>query len=73
MTIKPRKSLPKRPVIDLSGPQGNAFALLGLAKQYAKQLDLPIDDIRKEMMSGNYEHLVEVFDKYFGEFVDIYR
>jgi hypothetical protein len=25
------------------------------------------------MMRGNYEHLVGVFDKHFGEFVTLYR
>lgn len=59
--------------IDLTGPDGNAFALLGYAKSLAKQLDLDFKPIKDEMVSGDYENLVSVFDKYFGEFVTLYR
>ena len=59
--------------IDLTGPQGNAFFLLGTAKNLAKQLGLDGNEITKEMMSGDYEHLLEVFDKNFGMFVTLYR
>ena len=30
-------------------------------------------DIVEEMKSGNYEHLVSTFDKYFGEYVILER
>lgn len=60
-------------VIDLTGPDGNAFALLAYAKQYSRQLDLDHKKIQSEMMSGDYEHLLEVFDKYFGEYVVLER
>lgn len=56
-------------VVDLNGPQGNAFAMLGLAKQLSKQLGYDFQDIQKEMTSGDYEKLIEVFDEYFGEYV----
>jgi hypothetical protein len=59
--------------IDLTGPDGNAFVLIGKASNLAKQLGLDKDAIKKEMMSGDYEHLVSVFDKHFGEFVTLYR
>lgn len=55
-------------VIDLSGPQGNAFALIGQATKTAKQLGLDALSIREEMMSGNYEHLLSVFEKHFGDY-----
>ena len=60
-------------VIDLTGPQGNAFVLLGKAKGYARQLGLDGSKIQAEMMQGDYEHLLEVFDKYFGSFVILER
>lgn len=60
-------------VIDLTGPDGNAFALMGYAKNFAKQLDLDFNQIRKEMTSGDYENLLEVFDNYFGTFVILER
>jgi hypothetical protein len=56
-------------VIDLTGPDGNAFVLMGYAKNFARQLDLDADVIIKEMKSGDYEHLIKVFDNYFGSFV----
>jgi hypothetical protein len=59
--------------IDLTGPQGNAFFLLGTAKNLAKKLGLNGNEITKEMMSGDYEHLLEVFDENFGIFVTLYR
>ena len=59
--------------IDLTGPEGNAFALLGYAKQWAKEIGLDGKAITAEMMSGNYEHLLKVFDREFGDFVTLYR
>ena len=45
--------------------QGNAFVLLGYAKQYAKQLGLEAKTIREEMTAGDYENLIKVFDNCF--------
>ena len=59
--------------IDLTGPDGNAFMLIGRAASLAKQLGLDKEAIQKEMMSGDYEHLVNTFDKHFGHFVTLYR
>lgn len=59
--------------IDLTGPQGNVFYLLGAAKRLAKQLDLDGDKIVAEMMSDDYENAVQVFDREFGDFVILYR
>jgi hypothetical protein len=59
--------------IDLTGPNGNAFFLLGTAGRLAKQLGLDSKNIQAEMMAGNYEHLVNTFDNHFGEFVTLYR
>ena len=59
--------------IDLTGPNGNAFYLLGTAGSLAKELGLNSKEIQTEMMKGDYEHLVETFDKHFGHFVTLYR
>jgi len=59
--------------IDLTGPQGNAFFLLGTASNLANQLGLDSKQIKLEMMSGDYENLVETFDNYFGTIVTLYR
>lgn len=60
-------------VIDLTGPDGNAFVLMTYAKNFARQLDLDHKQIIDEMRNGDYEHLLEVFDKYFGEYVILER
>ena len=60
-------------VIDLTGPEGNAFVLLGYAKQYAKQLKFDEKKITSEKMEGDYEELLETFDKYFGDYVILER
>ncbi len=73
MTIKKKKNRDKAIEIDLTGPQGNAFCLLGIACDLAKQLQLDKSAIVDDMKSGDYEHLVEVFDKHFGEYVTLYR
>ena len=59
--------------IDLTGPQGNAYFLLGTAKKLANQLDMDGQQNVNEMMSGDYENLVKVFDNNFGSVVTLYR
>ena len=59
--------------IDLTGESGNAFRLIALANRLATQLELNPQEIQSEMMSGDYENLIQVFDKHFGEFVTMYR
>ena len=59
--------------IDLTGPQGNAFYLLGTANNLAKQLGLNPIEIMEEMKSGDYENLVQTFDNYFGSIVTLYK
>ena len=68
-----RDRIASTPVIDLTGPQGNAFFLLGQAEQYARDLGLDGDSITTEMRSGDYENLVQVFDRYFGDHVILER
>ena len=60
-------------IIDLTGPDGNAFVLLAYAKNFSKQLNMQYGPIADDMTSGDYEHLLEVFDKHFGEFVILER
>lgn len=59
--------------VDLSGPEGNAWVLQGMAISYAKQLGLDGKAICEEMRRGDYENLLQVFDKYFGDFVTLVR
>ncbi len=51
--------------IDLSGPNGNAFALMGMARSWARQLDRDPAPILAEMMAGDYNNLLDVVDREF--------
>ena len=59
--------------MDLTGPQGNAYVLIGTAMNLARQFGYDDEVIKEQMTSGNYEELVQTFDKYFGEHVILYR
>lgn len=101
--IKKKSEMPNRPIeIDLTGPDGNVFVLMGYARQYAKQLYNRIEPemefeqsiaeayrelyneefetardmgewITNQMMESDYDHAVEVFDRYFGSVIVLYR
>jgi hypothetical protein len=71
--IKEKNKKPGPIEIDLTGPDGNVFVLLGYAKTFSKQLGIDAKEIHMKMMSGDYENAVSVFDYYFGDFVILYR
>ena len=67
-----RESKNSVPVINLDGPDGNAFALMAYAKLYARDVVYASDEIEymvAKMRSGDYKNLVKVFDEYFDGFV----
>ena len=75
MTIRTKTPTRQR-VIDLDGPQGNAFALMGIARDTARQLGWDKekqDNLMAEMMSGDYENLLTVFDLNFGSIYTLER
>tara|TARA_Y100001949_G_C15820798_1_gene257638 strand:- start:375 stop:587 length:213 start_codon:yes stop_codon:yes gene_type:complete len=68
------KKKPSRGIeIDLTGPDGNAFVLMGYAIRLARELDMDAEPILNEMKSGDYENLISVFDREFGSVVTLYR
>ena len=72
--IKSKSSIKHRGLeIDLTGPDGNAHVLLGYASNLAKQLKKDYKTIREDMTSGDYDHLIEVFDREFGNYVTLYK
>jgi len=74
MAIKSKSKMPPKGIeIDLTGPDGNAFVLMGIANRLARQVGIDPERILKEMQSGDYENLLEVFDREFGSFVTLYR
>ena len=73
MTIKyvaPKKGI----TIQCSGPDGNAYTLLGLVNDLGKKMgwsNEEIEKVRAEMKSSDYEHLKHTFDKHFGFYVTL--
>ena len=61
---------PKYPNIEvqLSGQDGNAFAILGRVRTQMLRHHLPAEDIQKftdEAMQGDYDHLLQVCMEWF--------
>jgi hypothetical protein len=61
--------------IDLTGPEGNVFVLMGKVKPLLRiqGREGERERILGEMTSSDYENAVNVFDKEFGEIVILYR
>lgn len=60
--------------INIAGPEGNAYYLLGAAEKYGKQMGFSAEkrrDIQEEMKSGDYDNLLKVFIKHFGMVVKL--
>lgn len=63
-------------IIDLTGPDGNAFVLIGIATKFCRELGwdkAKAQDLINEMIDGDYEHLLGAFDREFGDFVILER
>ena len=75
--IKPKSEMPMRGIeIDLTGPEGNAYVLLGYADRWARQLGYSDHDrlcLLDNMKLSTYDMLVEIFDREFGSFVTLWR
>ena len=70
------KKTPKKEIIDLTGPEGNAFYLLGRASSLMKALEYSFEEkknVLDEMKSSDYENLIEIFDNHFGSIIDLER
>ena len=62
--------------IDISGPQGNAYALMGCVQQWGKDLGWSRAEVKvviDEMMSGNYDNLCQTVEKHFGDYVELVK
>lgn len=69
MTI--RKPENRKRFVNLDGPDGNAFVLMGMARRFCFELDLNADVVLERMQSGDYTNLVFEFEQLFGSFIDI--
>lgn len=72
--IKSKQDLEDRGIeIDLGGPDGNAFVLMGMASRWLEEMGKDPEPIIEEMKSGDYDNLVEVMEREFGDVVTFYR
>ena len=75
--IKSKSEQPLRGIeIDLTGPEGNAFVLLGYANRFARELGYSDHErlcLLDNMRLTTYDMLVEIFDREFGSFVTLWR
>jgi hypothetical protein len=58
-----------KPELKLTGEDGNAFNILGLARRAAKKAGWSqekLDTFMKEAMAGDYDHLLQVTMEYFN-------
>jgi len=58
------KQMPK-PILKLLGQDGNAFAILGMARRVALKNGLDWNAIKTEAKSGDYNHLLQTMMKHF--------
>uniref|UniRef100_A0A6M3IUP9 Uncharacterized protein n=1 Tax=viral metagenome TaxID=1070528 RepID=A0A6M3IUP9_9ZZZZ len=68
-----KKSSDEKIHIDLTGPDGSAYFLLGVAKRLSIQLGKDWDNINRRMKSGNYNNLVIVLEEEFGDHIILYK
>lgn len=66
-TCSPEQKL----IIDIDGPEGNVFFLIGVAKKLADRLGLEGAKIVTDMQTSDYAHALRVFNKKFGEYVEL--
>jgi len=66
--------------IDLTAPEGNAFSLIRFAKDTAIKMNkametehINVDELITDMMSSDYEHIIELLEEHFGDFIILYR
>jgi len=68
------KKTPKKVILDLDSPDGNAFVIAATARNLCKQLEyseVETEKLLTNMLSKDYEHVVATFEMEFGSIVQI--
>jgi hypothetical protein len=73
MIIDASKRIGMRVEIDLTGPEGNVFVLMGYVTRWARQLGLNAQKLIDDMRSSDYEHAIQVIEENFGDYVIMYK
>lgn len=72
MIRKKEENPETRIVVDLTGPEGNAFWLIALAEKLGRRLEVDPKrrgEIQAEMMGGDYDNLIEVLEREYGDYI----
>ena len=72
MIRKKEENPETRIVVDLTGPEGNAFWLIALAEKLGRKLEVDPKrrgEINAEMMGGDYDNLLEVLEREYGDYI----
>lgn len=67
MITKPSKQ--KIISVNLDGPDGNAYALLGMSQRWCKDLGIDWNKFEAEATCADYRKLILTFEKHFGAYV----
>ena len=62
--------------IDLLSSNGNAFVLIGICRDLGRKMGKTYAQLQAEqteLMSSDYEHLLSVVEKYYGDHINMYR
>ena len=68
MTLDELENAEKKPVVELTGGDGNAFSIIAKCLRAARKAKWPVelcDAVRDEMTSGDYDHVLQTAMKYF--------
>ena len=68
-----QKIAPRKPTIDLDGPDGNVFQILGMARSICDTLGWDYDkfDAEVKFFAESYEDVIGLFDSWFGDYCDL--
>ena len=68
-----QKIAPRKPTLDLDGPDGNVFQILGMAKSLCNRLGWDYDkfDAEVKFFADSYEDVIGLFDSWFGDYCDL--
>lgn len=67
-TNAPAEATEDKPPVELTGRDGNAYSIMGACRKAARKAKWSqerIDGVLKEMMAGDYDHLMQTAVKYF--------
>lgn len=60
-------------IVDLNGPHGNAYFIMSVARHLSRSLDVDFKPIEAEMKAGDYNNLIDVVERHFGDYVEFWK